>query len=160
MPPRTRQRWIGSRRNAEANTGLPTRAASGVAVVDADVREEVDGRERACIAPRCGAGGDASVHDVSLPGGRHGHYPTTPGVVQRSWQATRAGVVLRGRRLHRHPALMYPSVGGSPAGAAAGIDSDVAGLPRSRPARSASWRGSGRNLCRPVAVGSMSRWFG
>lgn len=79
----------------EANLGLPTGAVSGVVVVDVDVREHIDGREsmrRALDADRVGM----PVFTVISPsGGRHGYYPATPGLVQRSWQ-TSAGVDFRG----------------------------------------------------------------
>ena len=80
----------------EANLGLPTGAASGVVVVDVDVREHVDGRESMRRALNAGRVGMPVFTVVSPSGGRHGYYPATPDVVQRSWQAARAGVDFRG----------------------------------------------------------------
>ena len=80
----------------EANLGLPTGAVSGVVVVDVDVREDVDGRESMRRALDAGWVGMPVFTVVSPSGGRHGYYPATPGVVQRSWQAARAGVDFRG----------------------------------------------------------------
>ncbi|WP_298042351.1 bifunctional DNA primase/polymerase [uncultured Citricoccus sp.] len=80
----------------EANLGLPTGAVSGVVVVDVDVREHVDGRESMRRALDAGRAGVPVFTVVSPSGGRHGYYPATPGVVQRSWQAARAGVDFRG----------------------------------------------------------------
>ncbi|MBB3024051.1 hypothetical protein FHX50_002358 [Helcobacillus massiliensis] len=80
----------------EANLGLPTGAVSGVVVVDVDVREHVDGRESMRRALNAGRAGVPVFTVVSPSGGRHGYYPATPGLVQRSWQAARAGVDFRG----------------------------------------------------------------
>lgn len=80
----------------EANLGLPTGAVSGVVVVDVDVREHVDGRESMRRALDARLVGMPVFTVVSPSGGRHGYYPATPDVVQRSWQAARAGVDFRG----------------------------------------------------------------
>ena len=121
------ERWWA--RWPEANLGLPTGAVSGVVVVDVDIREHVDGREsmrRALDADRVGM----PVFTVVSPsGGRHGYYPATLGVVQRSWQ-TSAGVDFRGDGGY---IVMPPSHTAAGAyrlatvrqGAAAGIDSDA-----------------------------------
>ncbi|PMC74287.1 DNA primase [Brachybacterium sp. UMB0905] len=80
----------------EANLGLPTGAVSGVVVVDVDAREQVDGRESMRRAFDAGRVGMPVFTVVSPSGGRHGYYPATPDVVQRSWQAARVGVDFRG----------------------------------------------------------------
>ncbi|WP_279198475.1 bifunctional DNA primase/polymerase [Kitasatospora aureofaciens] len=114
----------------EANLGLPTGAVSGVVVVDVDVREHVDGRESMRRALDAGRVGMPVFTVVSPSGGRHGYYPATPGVVQRSWQAARAGVDFRGDGGYivippsRTPAGSYRLVTVRQ-GAAAGIDSDA-----------------------------------
>jgi hypothetical protein len=73
------------RRWPEANLGLPTGAASGVDVVDVDVRGEASG-----IPAFTAAAGDGSadgwVARVATPsGGLHLYYPADPGRPQRSW---------------------------------------------------------------------------
>lgn len=113
----------------EANLGLPT-GASGVVVVDVDVREHVDGRESMRCALNAGRVGMPVFTVVSPSGGRHGYYPATPDVVQRSWQVARAGVDFRGDGGY---ILIPPShtTAGSyrlatvRQGAASGIDSDT-----------------------------------
>jgi hypothetical protein len=113
----------------EANLGLPTGAVSGVVVVDVDVREHVDGRESMRRALDAGRG--MPVFTVVSPsGGRHGYYPATPDVVQRSWQVARAGVDFRGDGGYIVIPPSHTDVGSYRLatvrqGAAAGIDSDA-----------------------------------
>lgn len=122
------ERWWA--RWPEANLGLPTGAVSGVVVVDVDVREDVDGRESMRRALDAGRVGMPVFTVVSPSGGRHGYYPATPGVVQRSWQAAWAGVDFRGDGGYivippsRTPAGSYRLVTVRQ-GAAAGIDSEA-----------------------------------
>jgi len=86
--------WWG--RSPGANIGVPTGAPSGVVVVDVDVHGPVDGFRGFSRAHR------ANLLDgwqllVSTPsGGMHAYYRSTPGQVQRSWQAARAGIDFRG----------------------------------------------------------------
>ena len=113
-----------------ANLGLPAGAVSGVVVVDVDVREDVDGRESMRRALDAGWVGMPVFTVVSPPGGRHGYYPATPGVVQRSWQAARAGVDFRGDGGYivippSHTAAGSYRLATVRQGAAAGIDSDA-----------------------------------
>ncbi|MCV7636799.1 bifunctional DNA primase/polymerase [Micrococcus luteus] len=114
----------------DANLGLPTGAASGVVVVDVDVREHVDGRESMRRALDAGRVGMPVFTVVSPSGGRHGYYPVTPGVVQRSWQAARAGVDFRGDGGYivippSHTAAGSYRLATVRQGASAGIDSDA-----------------------------------
>lgn len=114
----------------EANLGLPTGAVSGVVVVDVDIREDVDGRESMRRALDAGRAGVPVFTVVSPSGGRHGYYPATPGVVQRSWQAARAGVDFRGDGGYIVIPPSHTPVGSYRLvtvrqGAAAGIDSDA-----------------------------------
>lgn len=122
------EQWWG--RWPEANLGLPTGAVSGVVVVDVDVREDVDGRESMRRAFDAGWVGMPVFTVVSPSGGRHGYYPATPGVVQRSWQAARAGVDFRGDGGYivippSHIAVGSYRLATVRQGAAAGIDSDA-----------------------------------
>ena len=114
----------------DANLGLPTGAASGVVVVDVDVREHVDGGESMRRALDAGRAGVPVFTVVSPSGGRHGYYPATPGVVQRSWQAARAGVDFRGDGGYivippSHTAAGSYRLATVRQGAAVGIDSDA-----------------------------------
>ena len=114
----------------DANLGLPTGAVSGVVVVDVDVREHVDGRESMRRALNAGRAGVPVFTVVSPSGGRHGYYPATPGVVQRSWQAARAGVDFRGDGGYivippSHTAAGSYRLATVRQGASAGIDSDA-----------------------------------
>lgn len=114
----------------EANLGLPTGAVSGVVVVDVDVREHVDGRESMRRALDAGRAGVPVFTVVSPSGGRHGYYPATPDVVQRSWQAARAGVDFRGDGGYivippSHTAAGSYRLATVRQGAASGIDSDA-----------------------------------
>ncbi|MGO1200942.1 MAG: bifunctional DNA primase/polymerase [Microbacteriaceae bacterium] len=79
-----------------ANIGMPTGAASGVAVVDVDVHG-VNGYEAFGRARRAGLlnGWEALVR--SPTGGLHIYYPAGTGE-QPSWQAGRAGIDFRGDR--------------------------------------------------------------
>ncbi len=122
------EQWWG--RWPEANLGLPTGAVSGVVVVDVDVREHVDGRESMRRALDAGWVRMPVFTVVSPSGGRHGYYPATPGVVQRSWQAARAGVDIRGDGGYiaippSHTAVGSYRLATVRQGAAAGIDSDA-----------------------------------
>lgn len=122
------ERWWA--RWPEANLGLPTGAVSGVVVVDVDVREDVDGRESMRRAFDAGRVGMPVFTVVSPSGGRHGYYPATPGVVQRSWQAARAGVDFRGDGGYivippSHTAAGSYRLITVRQGAAGGIDSDA-----------------------------------
>lgn len=114
----------------EANLGLPTGAVSGVVVVDVDVREQVDGRESMRRALDAGRVGMPVFTVVSPSGGRHGYYPATPDVVQRSWQAARVGVDFRGDGGYivippSHTAVGSYRLATVRQGASAGIDSDA-----------------------------------
>ena len=114
----------------EANLGLPTGAVFGVVVVDVDVREHVDGRESMRRALNAGRVGMPVFTVVSPSGGRHGYYPATPDVVQRSWQAARAGVDFRGDGGYivippSHTTAGSYRLATVRQGAAAGIDSDA-----------------------------------
>lgn len=114
----------------EANLGLPTGAVSGVVVVDVDVREHVDGRESMRRALDVGRVGVPVFTVVSPSGGRHGYYPATPDVVQRSWQAARAGMDFRGDGGYivippSHTAAGSYRLATVRQGAAAGIDSEA-----------------------------------
>lgn len=84
------RRWPG------ANIGVPTGVASGVVVVDVDVHGQLTGFAAFKRAESSGlvAGWQLVVSTPS--GGMHAYYPATPGRVQRSWQAARAGVDFRG----------------------------------------------------------------
>lgn len=84
------------RQYPEANLGVPTGAASGIVVVDVDVHGPVNGFDAFEHAHRAGlvAGWQLLVSTPS--GGMHAYYPATPGGVQRSWQAARAGIDFRG----------------------------------------------------------------
>lgn len=122
------ERWWA--RWPEANLGLPTGEVSGVVVVDVDVREDVDGQESMRRALDAGRVGMPVFTVVSPSGGRHGYYPATPGVVQRSWQAPRAGVDFRGDGGYivippSHTAAGSYRLATVRQGAAAGIDSDA-----------------------------------
>lgn len=84
------------RQHPGANIGVPTGAPSGMVVVDVDVHGPVDGFHAFSRAHRAGLV-DGWQFLVSTPsGGMHAYYPATPGEVQRSWQASRAGVDFRG----------------------------------------------------------------
>ena len=114
----------------DANLGLPTGAVSGVVVVDVDVREHVDGRESMRRALNAGRMGMPVFTVVSPSGGRHGYYPATPDVVQRSWQAARAGVDFRGDGGYivippSHTTAGSYRLATVRQGASAGIDSDA-----------------------------------
>ena len=113
----------------DANLGLPTGAVSGVVVVDVDIREHIDGRESMRRALDAGRAGVPVFTVVSPSGGRHGYYPATPGVVQRSWQ-TSAGVDFRGDGGYivippSHTAAGSYRLATVRQGAAVGIDSDA-----------------------------------
>ena len=113
----------------EANLGLPTGAVFGVVVVDVDVREHVDGRESMRRALNAGRVGMPVFTVVSPSGGRHGYYPATPDVVQRSWQVARAGVDFRGDGGYivippSHTTAGSYRLATVRQGAASGIDSD------------------------------------
>lgn len=83
-------------RYPQANIGVPTGARSGVVVVDVDVHGPVSGFAEFGRAGRAGLV-DGWWFLVDTPsGGMHAYYPATPGVVQRSWQAARAGIDFRG----------------------------------------------------------------
>lgn len=83
-------------RYPQANIGIPTGAWSGVVVVDVDVHGPVSGFAAFDRAGRTGLV-DGWWFLVDTPsGGRHAYYPATDGVVQRSWQAARAGIDFRG----------------------------------------------------------------
>lgn len=79
-----------------ANAGMPTGAVSGVVVVDVDVHGPVNGYVALDRADAAGLveGWEALVRTPS--GGLHAYYPATPGLSQRSWQASRTGVDFRG----------------------------------------------------------------
>lgn len=82
--------WWG--RSPGANIGVPTGAPSGMVVVDVDV-DGFRGFSRAHRADLL----DGWQLLVSTPsGGMHAYYQSTPGQVQRSWQAARAGIDFRG----------------------------------------------------------------
>lgn len=83
-------------RAPEANIGIPTGAVSGVVVVDVDVHGPVNGYEQFARADRAGLVDGWEVLARSPSGGMHAYYPALPGAEQRSWQAGRAGVDLRG----------------------------------------------------------------
>lgn len=83
-------------RTPQANLGVPTGAMSGMVVVDVDVHGPADGRFPFSRAVEAGLAGGWSLLVETPTGGRHAYYPATPGVVQRSWQAARAGVDFRG----------------------------------------------------------------
>lgn len=122
------ERWWG--RWPDANLGLPTGAVSGVVVVDVDVREDVDGRESMRRALDAGWVGMPVFTVVSPSGGRHGYYPALSSVVQRSWQAARAGVDFRGDGGYivippSHTAVGSYRLATVRQGVAAGIDSDT-----------------------------------
>lgn len=86
--------WWGERPGA--NIGVPTGAASGVIVVDVDVHGPVNGFQAFGRADRAGLV-DGWQFLVSTPsGGMHAYYPATLGTDQRSWQAARVGIDLRG----------------------------------------------------------------
>lgn len=75
-------------------------------------------------------GGDAGVHGGLSLGGRHGYYPALSSVVQRSWQAARAGVDFRGDGGYIVIPPSHTTVGSYRLatvreGVAAGIDSDT-----------------------------------
>ena len=79
-----------------ANIGMPTGAASGLVVVDVDVHGPANGYVALDRADRAGLleGWELLIHTPS--DGLHAYYPASPGVVQRSWQAARAGIDFRG----------------------------------------------------------------
>lgn len=84
------RRWPG------ANIAVPTGASSGLVVVDVDVHGSVDGRASFRRARDAGLAGGWELLVRTPTGGMHAYYPATPGAVQRSWQAGRAGVDFRG----------------------------------------------------------------
>lgn len=79
-----------------ANIGMPTGAVSGMVVVDVDVHGPANGYVSLDRADRAGLpdGWELLIHTPS--DGLHAYYPASPGVVQRSWQAARAGIDFRG----------------------------------------------------------------
>lgn len=79
-----------------ANIGVPTDRWSGVVVVDVDVHGAVSGFAAFDRADRAGLVDGWEVLVDTPSGGRHAYYPATDGVVQRSWQAARAGIDFRG----------------------------------------------------------------
>lgn len=83
-------------RYLSANIGVPTGAWSGVVVVDVDVHGPVSGFAAFDRAGRAGLVGGWRLLVDTPSGGMHAYYPATPGVVQRSWQAARAGIDFRG----------------------------------------------------------------
>jgi len=84
------------RRYPEANIAIPTGAASGVAVVDVDVHDAVDGYDALAKADHLGLlnGWELAVRTPS--GGMHLYFPGDLSGGQRSWQAARAGIDFRG----------------------------------------------------------------
>ncbi|SHK02313.1 Primase C terminal 1 (PriCT-1) [Tessaracoccus bendigoensis DSM 12906] len=83
-------------RTPNANTGIPTGAASGVVVVDVDVHGPNDGRAAFERASEAGLVDGAGLLVRTPTGGAHVYFPATPGREQRSWQAATAGVDFRG----------------------------------------------------------------
>lgn len=79
-----------------ANIGMPTGAASGLVVVDVDVHGPANGYVALDRADNAGLleGWELLIHTPS--DGLHVYYPASPGLVQRSWQAARAGIDFRG----------------------------------------------------------------
>ena len=84
------------RRYPEANIGVPTGAVSGVAVVDVDVHDAVNGYDALAEADHAGLlkGWELAVRTPS--GGLHLYFPADLSGGQRSWQAARAGLDFRG----------------------------------------------------------------
>ncbi|WP_226998189.1 bifunctional DNA primase/polymerase [Dermabacter jinjuensis] len=85
---------------------------------------------RACAALNAGRMGMPVFTVVSPSGGRHGYYPATPDVVQRSWQVARAGVDFRGDGGYivippSHTTAGSYRLATVRQGAASGIDSDA-----------------------------------
>lgn len=79
-----------------ANIGMPTGATSGLVVVDVDVHGPANGYVALDRADRAGLleGWELLIHTPS--DGLHAYYAAIPGLVQRSWQAARAGIDFRG----------------------------------------------------------------
>lgn len=79
-----------------ANIGMPTGAVSGMVVVDVDVHGPANGYVALDRADNAGLleGWELLIHTPS--DGLHAYYPASPGLVQRSWQAARAGIDFRG----------------------------------------------------------------
>ena len=92
-PAQVQQWW---ERYPEANIGVPTGQASGLVVVDVDVRSETDGYAAFGSAHRAGLTHGWGVLVSTPSGGMHSYYPAAPDSEQRSWQAARAGVDFRG----------------------------------------------------------------
>ncbi|SMX69692.1 Primase C terminal 1 (PriCT-1) [Brevibacterium sp. 239c] len=92
-PDQTEAWW---RKHPTANIGVPTGTASGVVVVDVDVHGPVNGFAAFNRAHRAGLVGGWQFLVTTPSDGMHAYYPATPGVVQRSWQAARAGIDFRG----------------------------------------------------------------
>ncbi|WP_257477308.1 bifunctional DNA primase/polymerase [Acidipropionibacterium jensenii] len=92
-PGRVRTWWSAA---PAANIGMPTGAASGLVVVDVDVHGPANGYVALDRADRAGLleGWELLIHTPS--DGLHAYYPASRGVVQRSWQAARAGIDFRG----------------------------------------------------------------
>jgi hypothetical protein len=92
-PGRVRAWWSAA---PAANIGMPTGAASGLVVVDVDVHGPANGYVALDRADRAGLleGWELLIHTPS--DGLHAYYPASPGLVQRSWQAARAGIDFRG----------------------------------------------------------------
>lgn len=84
------------RRFPAANIGVPTGAASGVAVVDVDVHG-VDGFASFRRARRAGLIGGWEALVRSPTGGLHVYYPASE-MEQPSWQAGKTGIDFRGDR--------------------------------------------------------------
>ncbi|MGO4680241.1 bifunctional DNA primase/polymerase [Microbacterium sp. 2MCAF23] len=153
-------------RTPSANIGVPTGTASGIVVLDVDVHGRANGFEALDRARRAGflVGWEAMVRTPS--GGLHVDYPAMPGVEQRSWQAARAGIDLRGdggyiiappsHRIISGREVRYETVAmGS--GVAQGVDSDALRdlvVPR-RPVRSA---GSVPSMPGSIDVERIARW--
>ncbi|GAT74073.1 DNA primase/polymerase-like protein [Microbacterium sp. HM58-2] len=87
------ERWW--RRHPSANLAIPTGAASGVVVVDVDVRH-VDGRSAFRRAQANGLASGWLLLVTTPSGGTHAYFPATPGLAQPCWQAPRAGIDFRG----------------------------------------------------------------
>ncbi len=84
------------RQHPGANIGVPTGAASGVVVVDIDVHGPVAGFDAFDRAHRAGLVSGWQLLVTTPSGGMHAYFPTTPGEIQRSWQAASAGIDFRG----------------------------------------------------------------
>jgi hypothetical protein len=83
------------RRFPQANIGVPTGAASGLAVVDVDVHG-TNGYNALNRADRAGLVTGWEFLVRSPTGGLHLYYPAAEEMEQRSWQAGSAGIDFRG----------------------------------------------------------------